>query len=309
MIPIHFAPLQGYTDDVYRRLHHQLIGGVDCYYTPFIRIEGGGVRSKDMRDIEPTYNEGVPVVPQIILKSLKEFDYLVNVVEEKGYKEIDLNMGCPFPMQAKHGRGSGLLAHLDVVEEVVKAIQAKQHLSFSVKMRLGWEDKEEWRPVLELLNGVPLKQITLHPRVGKQQYKGEVDMDAFQSFYELCKHPLLYNGDIMTVEAIRQMEAKYARLAGVMIGRGLLARPSLAAEYKEGRERLWQERCSQLMEMHERLKAHFEGIVNSDAQLHSKLRLFWEYMETEIERKAYKKLMKSGNLKNYLAAVQEIGRM
>jgi tRNA-dihydrouridine synthase len=94
-----------------------------------------------------------------------------------------------------------------------------------------------------------------------------------------------------------------------MIGRGLLARPSLAAEYKEGRERSWQERRTQLMEMHERLKAHFEGIVNSEAQLHSKLRLFWEYMETEIERKAYKKLMKSGNLKNYLAAVQEIGRM
>ena len=92
MIPIHFAPLQGYTDDVYRRIHHQLIGGVDCYYTPFIRIEGGGVRSKDLRDIEPAHNEGVPVVPQIILKSLKEFDYLVKVVEEKGYKEIDLNI-------------------------------------------------------------------------------------------------------------------------------------------------------------------------------------------------------------------------
>ena len=260
MIPIHFAPLQGYTDDVYRRIHHQLIGGVDCYYTPFIRIEGGGVRSKDLRDIEPAHNEGVPVVPQIILKSLKEFDYLVKVVEEKGYKEIDLNMGCPFPMQAKHGRGSGLLAQLEVVEEITKVIQARSDLSFSVKMRLGWEDKEEWRPVLELLNGVPLKQITLHPRIGKQQYKGEVDMEAFQAFYETCKHPLLYNGDVMTIGDIQQLEKTYPRLAGVMIGRGLLARPSLAAEYKEGKERSWQERRSQLLEMHERLKAHFGGI-------------------------------------------------
>ncbi|MDO4755927.1 MAG: tRNA-dihydrouridine synthase family protein [Parabacteroides sp.] len=308
MIPIHFAPLQGYTDDVYRRLHHQLIGGVDCYYTPFLRIEGGGVRSKDMRDIEPAYNEGVPVVPQIIMKSRKEFDFLVNVVEEKGYKEIDLNMGCPFPMQAKHGRGSGLLAHLEVVDEIVQAIRQKTDLTFSVKMRLGWEEKEEWRPVLERLNEIPLKQITLHPRVGKQQYKGEVDREAFEAFYELCKHPLLYNGDVLTVEDIQRLETAYPRLAGVMIGRGLLARPSLAAEYKEGRERPWQERCRQLMEMHEQLKSHFEGIVNSDAQLHSKLRLFWEYMESEIERKAYKKIMKSGNLKNYLAAVQELAR-
>ena len=92
-IPIHFAPLQGYTDDVYRRLHHELMGGIAYYYTPFVRMEGGGVRSKDMRDIRPEFNEGVPVVPQIIVKSMKEFDYLVGIVEEKGYTRIDLNMG------------------------------------------------------------------------------------------------------------------------------------------------------------------------------------------------------------------------
>ena len=96
-IPIHFAPLQGYTDDVYRRIHHELIGGIETYYTPFLRMEGGGVRTKDMRDIRPVFNEGIPVVPQIILKTMKEFDYLTSVVEEKGYTRIDINMGCPFP--------------------------------------------------------------------------------------------------------------------------------------------------------------------------------------------------------------------
>ena len=136
-LPIHFAPLQGYTDDVYRRIHHELVGGIAHYYTPFVRMEGGGVRSKDMRDIRPEFNEGVPVVTQIIVKSMKEFDYLVSIVEEKGYHRIDVNMGCPFPMQAKHGRGSGLLAHVDIIEEMAKAIEAKPQLSFSVKMRLG----------------------------------------------------------------------------------------------------------------------------------------------------------------------------
>ena len=197
-IPIHFAPLQGYTDDTYRRIHHQLIGEIDTYYTPFIRMEGGGVRSKDMRDIRPEFNVGVPIVPQIIVKSMKEFDYLTATVEEKGYKRIDINMGCPFPMQAKHGRGAGLLAHLDVVEKIAKAISEKPHLNFSVKMRLGWEAKDEWRPVLNILNDTPLQQITLHPRIGTQQYKGEVSMEAFEEFYGLCKHPLVYNGDVTT---------------------------------------------------------------------------------------------------------------
>lgn len=303
---IHFAPLQGYTDDVYRRLHHELIGGIVTYTTPFLRMEGGGVRSKDLRDIRPEHNKDVPVVPQIILKSMKEFDFLLGVVEEKGYTQIDLNMGCPFPMQAKHGRGSGLLAHIDIIEPLAESIRTKNHLQFSVKMRLGWEDPNEWKPVLDVLNETPLHHITLHPRIGVQQYKGEVDMESFRVFYETCKHPLYYNGDLTTVEDIRRIETEYPRLAGLMIGRGLLARPTLAKEYAEGKEMSLEARISLLMQMHERLKTHYETTVNSEAQLQNKLRLFWEYMETELGKKPYKKIMKAGNLKNYVAAVSAL---
>lgn len=305
-IPIHFAPLQGYTDDVYRRIHHELMGGIQTYYTPFLRMEGGGVRSKDMRDIRPEFNEGVPVVPQIIVKSMKEFDFLTGIVEEKGYTRVDINMGCPFPLQAKHGRGSGLLAHVDIIEEMAKAIAAKSKLKFSVKMRLGWENVNEWRPALDILNSTPLEQITLHPRIGTQQYKGSVSMEAFEEFYKLCKHPLIYNGDVTSVDDIRKLEEMYPKLAGVMIGRGLLARPSLALEYASGVELSWEKRRSLLLDFHDRMKAHYETTANSETQVHSRLRLFWEYMEEELGRKAYKKIMKAGNLKNYLSAVREI---
>ena len=305
-IPIHFAPLQGYTDDVYRRIHHELIGGIQTYYTPFLRMEGGGVRSKDMRDIRPEFNEGVPVVPQIIVKSMKEFEFLTDIVEEKGYSRLDINMGCPFPLQAKHGRGSGLLAHVDIVSEMAKTIASKSSLKFSVKMRLGWENADEWRPVLDILNEIPLEQITLHPRIGTQQYKGSVNMEAFNEFYALCKHPMIYNGDVTTVNGIRQLEENYPKLAGIMIGRGLLARPSLATEYVSGLELPWEKRRLTLLNFHDRLKAHYETTANSEAQVHSRLRLFWEYMEEELGRKVYKKIMKAGNLKNYLAAVREI---
>ena len=305
-IPIHFAPLQGYTDDVYRRIHHELIGGIQTYYTPFLRMEGGGVRSKDMRDIRPEFNEGVPVVPQIIVKSMKEFEFLTGIVEEKGYSRLDINMGCPFPLQAKHGRGSGLLAHVDIVSEMAKTIASKSSLKFSVKMRLGWENADEWRPVLDILNEIPLEQITLHPRIGTQQYKGSVNMEAFNEFYALCKHPMIYNGDVTTVNGIRQLEENYPKLAGIMIGRGLLARPSLATGYVAGLELPWEKRRLTLLDFHDRLKAHYETTANSEAQVHSRLRLFWEYMEEELGRKVYKKIMKAGNLKNYLAAVREI---
>ena len=306
MLSVHFAPLQGHTDDVYRRVHHRLIGGIAQYYTPFVRVEAGDIRSKDRRDIDPKNNGDVPVTPQIIFKSLKEFSFLVDEVEALGYRAIDLNMGCPFPLQAKHGRGSGLLAHADVVAEVAEVIREKSHVEFSVKMRLGWEGAEEHIPIVQILNDIPLKHVTLHPRTGIQQYKGELDHEAFARFCEDCRHPILYNGDITTIDEMHTIEQRYPRLAGLMIGRGLLARPSLAKEYAAGSELAHAEQIRMLRTLHAELAEEYARIVKGDAQLHGKLRSFWEYTEPLIGHKPYKKIMKSGNLRNYLSAIDEL---
>lgn len=306
MLPIHFAPLQGHTDDVYRRIHHQLVGGIEHYYTPFVRVEAGDIRSKDRRDIDPKNNVGVPMIPQIIFKSLKEFLFLLNEMEALGYRAIDLNMGCPFPLQARHGRGSGLLAHPDIVAEVADIIKARPELTFSVKMRLGWENTEEWTPILDILNDTPLAHIALHPRTGTQQYKGSIHREIFERFYETCRHPLLYNGDLTTLEQLHAMEKCYPRLAGLMIGRGLLARPTLAREYAERREWSHEEHIHTLRLLHSKLMEEYARIVKGEAQLHSKLRPYWEYTEPLIGHKPHKRIMKSGNLRNYLNAIEEL---
>lgn len=306
MLPIHFAPLQGHTDDVYRRTHHSLIGGIERYYTPFVRVEAGGIRSKDRRDIDPKNNADVPVTPQLIFRDRKELEYLIGEISPLGYSTIDLNMGCPFPLQAKHGRGSGLLAHTDIISEVSEAIKAHPQITFSVKMRLGWDNAEEWRPVLEILNNTPLAHITLHPRTGIQQYKGEIDYPAFEHFYQACQHPIIYNGDLTTLAQLQEIEARYPRLTGLMLGRGLLACPTLGREYAEGREFTHEEHLRALRTLHTKLLEQYATIVKGDAQLHSKVRTFWEYTEPIIGHKPYKKIMKSGNLRNYLNAIEEL---
>ena len=130
---IAFAPLQGYTDAAYRRAHWECAGGVDEYYTPFVRIEKGEVRKKDLRDTDPDRNAGVPTVPQVMAKDADEFARLCDALQEQGWGRIDLNMGCPFPIQVTAGRGSGLLQHPDKVEEIAKEIQRRQEVAFSVK--------------------------------------------------------------------------------------------------------------------------------------------------------------------------------
>jgi hypothetical protein len=306
MKPLHFAPLQGYTDDVYRRLHHRLVGGIAAYYTPFVRWEHGGVRSKDLRDIAPEHNEGVPVVPQIIAADADELARLVDVIAPLGYRRIDLNMGCPFPLQARHGRGSGLLPLPERAAAIFERMGTYPEVGFSVKLRLGWDDATQLDRLAPLVAAAPLVSVALHPRLGVMGYKGTADRAAFARFAAACPHPLLYNGDLLTPTDVEELVAAQPTVAGVMIGRGLLARPSLSAELRDGRPWSAAEQIALLHRLHDGLHEAYARIVPGDEALHRKLRPFWDYAEATIGRKAFKKVQKAGNLRNYLRAVAEI---
>lgn len=232
MLTIHFAPMQGVTDARFRRQHFLQQGGVDCYYTPFLRWERNGVRPKDRRDVLPIANQGVPVVPQVIAASRDEFCHLCDFLQKLGWTSIDFNMGCPFPMQTGHGRGAGLLQYPDRVESILQEMTSRGEVSFSVKMRLGQQSPDEAFALIPILNEVPLHHVTLHPRLGVQQYTGTPDRDSFARFYEQLRHPLVYNGDISSVEQVRQLQRQFPQLQGVMIGRALVQNPQLAAQIK-----------------------------------------------------------------------------
>ena len=306
-----FAPLQGYTTGIYRKAHVEIFGGVDAYYAPFLRIENGKPREKDLRDIGDDHNliAGVKTVPQIIANSVNEFSVLADAIMQKGFTEIDFNMGCPFPMQVSRHRGAGLLSDTQTVESIMDEIArltARNSIKFSVKMRLGQDSPDEAFALLPILNATPLAHITLHPRLGKQQYKGATDFTSFARFYDECRHPLVYNGDITSVSQMRKMESGYPKLAGIMIGRGMLARPSLAAEYKATSDaNAFSEKdlLSKILEMHSRLYEHARNTYQGDSQILSHIKSFWEYLEPSIPKKAFKKIKKAGNLGEYDAAV------
>ncbi len=310
MPEIHFAPLQGFTEAPYRCVHQEVCGGVTSYYTPFIRIEHGQIRKKDLREALPEHNEGVHVIPQIIASDASEFQQLAEKLLAIGHRELDVNMGCPFPLQTRLGRGSGILPHADKVKEILEAMarmHGEKEVSFSVKMRLGQESAEESFALLPLLNEVPLHHITLHPRIGRNQYKGELDMESFERFLTGCKAPVVFNGMLTSVEEIQSIIARYPQLQGVMIGRGLLARPTLAQEYLSGQTFSLNQVQKSVLEMHKRLFAHYsEAIEGGEGQLVQKMQSFWEYLEPTFGHKAIKKILKAGNLRNYNEAVSNV---
>lgn len=310
MLPIHFAPLQGYTEAPYRRIHQAVCGGVDTYYTPFIRLEHGQIRKKDLREALPEQNVGVHIVPQVIAGDGAEFAVLAEKLIELGHQEIDINMGCPFPLQTRLGRGSGILSHPDKVTEILQQatrLHNEKGVTFSVKMRLGQESPSECMALLPVLNDTPLKHITLHPRVGRNQYKGELDMESFDAFYADSQHPIVFNGMLLTVADLQRIEAAYPKLAGLMIGRGLLSRPTLAQEYTSGQSLSDEEVRRKVLEMHRQLMAHYsEAIEGGEGQLVQKMQSFWEYQKPLFGHKAVKKVLKSGSLRNYREAVANV---
>lgn len=298
---IAFAPLQGYTSAVYRKAHHMCVGGVDEYYTPFVRIEHGEVRRKDLSDTDPERNTGVPTVPQVIARNGEEFARLCDALQEQGWHRIDLNMGCPFPMQVHAGRGSGLLQHPDCVAEIEKEMRRRPDVVFSVKMRLGQESIDEGIRCMPILNDMPLTHIILHPRLGRQQYKGTPDLESFIQLHELCRHPMVYNGDVAEIDTATgkfsilgypNSPVNIPGLKGVMIGRGLLAKPWMPGG-KDPHE--------VLQNMHDAILSHATENLCGESQMISHLHAFWEYVD--IPRKQKKEIMKSTTLQRYKEAV------
>lgn len=305
--PIHFAPLQGYTDAIYRETHARVFGGVETYYTPFVRLEKENFRSKDLKDITPIKEATASVVPQLIASTPDEFRKIATLFSEAGYDKADINLGCPFPLQARQHRGAGILPYKDEGIALLNTIHEFPNLTFSAKLRLGWENPNEAQELLPVLNLLPLSHITLHPRIGIQQYKGETDKEAFTHFYEACALPLFYNGDLCSEKEIQAILEQFPRLHGLMLGRGLLSTPWLAFEHRTGQRLADKEMKEKLSTFHTLLSEQYSArLEGGDHQILDKLKTLWDYLLPNAEKRLRKRILKSNSLTSYQGAVREL---
>lgn len=303
---IYFAPVQGHTDAPYRHFHSRRFTPAFEYYTPFIRLEHGEIRKKDLNDLNSAIAENDNVVPQVIFRDHVELQTLVDILSKTGYQRIDINMGCPFPLQTAKGRGAATAGSPEAAESVSKVVLSNPGIKFSVKMRLGLSDPYEWKNTLPILNRLGLAHIAMHPRTGRQQYKGEIDTEAFIEFLHSAEVPVVYNGDIRTPDDIKHIENLFPGIAGVMIGRGLLGRPSLTSEIAEGKEWDEKKRIDSMLSLHRDLLEHYRETLCGEHQVLSKIQPFWEYAEEAVGRKAWKALKKATNMAKYTTALASL---
>jgi tRNA-dihydrouridine synthase len=300
------APIQGYSNEVWRHYHSEIFGGVDTYFTPFLRVEAGIVRHRDVKALTSDLNSNQCLIPQIIFKDLKEFDILIETIKASGYHAVDLNMGCPFPPQVKHGRGSAVIRNTSLLSELETHIAENPDISFSVKMRLGVDEPNEWENAIDVMNRMRLSHIIVHPRVARQQYGGELHLDEFRKLIHATSHKIFFNGDITTVEGLTAIVKDFPEVEGVMIGRGLLTRPSLASEYRSG-EKWGDERLlDAIIKFHQCHYDYYRDTACGDTQFLSRIKPFWDYLEPIIGHKSAKLIKKAGTMAKYNSAVATI---
>lgn len=224
----YFAPMEGLTDSIYRRLHHQYFPGVDRYYMPFLSPTiHRQLTHKEDRELPMADSVGFIAVPQVLTKVTDDFLWAAEVCRDRGYDEVNLNIGCPSGTVVSKGKGSGMLIDPAVLDRFLEEIFAASPLPISVKTRLGLEKSEEFPAILEVLNRYPIKELTVHPRVRKQFYTGGVDMEMFDYAVKNSTNPLCYNGDILNLEQARKLQENYPSVQSIMIGRGLIADPGM----------------------------------------------------------------------------------
>lgn len=303
------SPLQGFTDFRFRNAQNKLFGGIDTFYSPYIRLNGKLViKPSYQRDLQLDNNLDLEVIPQVITNDAEEFLFVAKYVLELGYKELNWNLGCPYPMVTKSGMGSGLISNTEKINHILERAHNETDILVSMKMRLGYESPQEILDVLPILDRYPLKNIAIHARLGKQLYKGGVDLDGFQKCIDQAKHTLYYNGDITSVAGFREMQERFPSISHWMIGRGLIADPFLPTMIKNNTTDYPANKIELFSAFHDTLYAIYSESLSGSTHILLKMYHLWEYFSTTFSNphKVLKKIKKAQSIRNYEAAVAEI---
>ena len=303
------GPFQGITDAPFRNVFKRHFGGIDKFYTPFFTGIHKEEHAKNLQgeEIDPLYNDVETLTPQILSTDAEEILRFAKQCQQLGYKEINLNMGCPFPRVANKKRGCGLLPYPDKVEAMLERVFEEIDIKFSVKCRLGYFDPKEIDAILPIFNKFPISELIIHPRIGKQLYKGEADVERFKALIPYINAPLVYNGDIVSEDSFNRISNAVQPVNQFMLGRGILANPFLAEQIKNDKasthdktERLH----NYVIDLYEDRLHHAGG----SPKVLGRMKELWSYLMNSFEEPqvVWRKIKKINALKEYEEAVETI---
>ena len=297
----YFAPLEGLTDSIYRRLHHQYFPGVDRYYMPFLSPTiHRTLTQKENRDLPLADSVDFTAIPQVLTKVPEDFLWAARQCHDRGYTEVNLNIGCPSGTVVSKGKGAGMLADPEALDRFLDAIFQDCPTDISVKTRLGVTSETEFPALMAVFNRYPIRELTVHPRVRKDFYDTPIRESGFQYALETSRNPLCYNGNLCTLADIRSFSETYPQIDAVMLGRGLIGDPGMVSPGGTTPEAL--------EAFYDELLAEYIAAFGSARNAMFRLKENWRYLLCRFEgsEKLGKRLRKTTDVQEYRAITAQI---
>ena len=284
---IYFAPLEGVTTYIFRNAYNEIYGHIDKFFSPFISpAENCPMTPRERKDITPENNNRINLVPQILTCRSDHFIEAAREIRQMGYKEVNLNLGCPSGTVCAKGKGAGFLQDTSALQSFLEDIydySESENMKISIKTRLGYNVPDEFYALMEIFNTFPISELIVHPRIRTDMYKGEPRKEYFAYALEHAKCPLVYNGNIFTCKDYEEISASFnSSLDPIMLGRGLTSDPSLAAKLNGGAS---ETDFLKLRKFHDTLYHEYQKVMSPDINVLYKMRELWTYWQTLFDGK------------------------
>ena len=300
----YLAPMEGITTYIYRNAYYKYYGNMDAYYTPF--VANRKLKSKELKDVLPENNQAQPVIPQILTNRADVFLEIAGQLRDMGYREVNLNLGCPSATVTAKQRGAGFLAEPKELEAFLDTVFEKCPIDISIKTRIGVESYFEWEDLLAMYQRFPIKELIIHARLLIDYYNGEPNLEAFRMAQQMLSCPLCYNGEIRDADSYKHLLKECPDTQAVMLGRGAIANPLLA-----GSLRSLDENANITTDdvtfpaFHDQLLADYQEVMSGEQPVLYKMKELWTYwsMQYPMDKKLLKKIRKTQKIAEYKSIV------
>lgn len=293
---------------MFRSVWAKHFSGVDEFYTPYFTSINHDSRLSPTKlaELKHVSENKIKIIPQILSKDADEIVRFASILKNLGFDELNWNLGCPYPQVANKKRGSGMLPHPDMIDDILRQVLPATDIRFSVKCRLGYHSPDEFDELIAVFNRSDISQLIIHPRIGKQLYKGKPDANAFAAILPQLNMPVVYNGDINTLGDFEQLQQSFPTLDSWMIGRGLLANPFLAAQIKGIELPNFQQK--HIRSFVEDLYIAYRKHMNDQLSAIGYMKEYWHYLSQSFDNqhKVLKKIIKTRSFDEYECVVAKI---
>ena len=222
------GPMAGVSDLPFRVLCSEMGAGMVCM--EMISAKAILYKNRNTNMLLEIHPAEHPVSLQLFGSEPDIMAQAVEMIKDRPYDILDVNMGCPVPKIVGNGEGSALMKNPKLIEDIVAALVKVSDRPVTVKIRKGFNENS----VNAVECALAAEQggaaaVAVHGRTREQFYSGLADWSIIRQVKEALKVPVIGNGDVVDGPSAKRMFEETG-CDGVMVARAAQGNPFIFRE-------------------------------------------------------------------------------